>query len=351
LTKGLCGTTGTLRTSTIDWTESLMGRVFRGSAWVLLGVPLLLCAASGNAQESPAKADQAIRVSVARVNVGVVVTDEKGKFVEGLGREAFHVYDNGSEQRITEFAPIQEPGQVLLLVEAGPAAYFLQSANLFAADAMLKGLSEADRVAVARYADAAAGIQDFTSDKAGTQAALSSIQFNLGFADLNLSSSLNSVLDWLERVPGKKTIVLISTGVDTSPASAAAALQARLRVGDVRILCVSTSGPLRNGKQGGKSKIQQTQDEFAAADRQLHTIAELTGGRAYFPMNGKAFQETYKQVAEIVRHEYSMAFALPAADGGIHSIDVKVDRTGAAGKSAPAAYRVDHRKGYQAPKD
>jgi VWFA-related protein len=328
--------------------EARMKCVCRTSAWVLWTATFLLFGAIGKAQESPARADQSIRVSVARVNVGVVVTDEKGKFVEGLRREAFHVFDNAVEQPITEFAPIEEPGQVLLLVEAGPAAYFLQSANLFAADAMLKGLSAGDRVAVARYTDAALGIQDFTTDKTAAQAALSSIQFNLGFADLNLSSSLGSVLDWLERVPGKKTIVLISTGVDTSPSSAEAALQTRLRVGDVRILCVSTSGPLRNGKQGGKAKVQRTQDEFAAADRLLQAIAELTGGRAYFPMNGKAFQETYKQVAEIVRNEYSLAFALPSADGAIHSIDVKIER-GAAGKSASTAYRVDHRKAYQAP--
>jgi len=319
-------------------------------AVLLLAVIATLSARIGSAQETPVAAGQAIRINVARVNVGVVVTDEKGKFVEGLRKEAFHVFDNGTQQPITEFAPIEEPGQVLLLVEAGPAAYFLQGANLFAADAMLKGLSAEDRVAVARYTDAPLGIQDFTTDKASAQAALSSIQFNLGFADLNLSSSLASVLDWLERVPGKKTIVLISTGVDTSAAPAVAALQARLQTGDVRILCVSTSGPLRNGKRGGKAKIQQTQDEFAAADRRLQAIAELTGGRAYFPMNGKAFQDTYKEVAEIVRHEYSLAFALPAADGAIHSIDVKVDRAGATGKSA-AGYRVDHRRGYQAPKE
>ncbi|HWY07007.1 MAG TPA: VWA domain-containing protein [Candidatus Acidoferrales bacterium] len=323
----------------------------RGSCLVLFMVMWLLFGVSGNAQEPPVKADQAIRVNVARVNVGVVVTDDKGKFVEGLRRDAFHVFDNGGEHPITEFAPIEDPGQVLLLVEAGPAAYFLQDANLFAADAMMKGLSAGDRVAVARYTDSPLGLLDFTTDKGAAQAALSSIRFNLGFADLNLSSSLSGVLDWLERVPGKKTIVLISTGVDTSPESTAAVLQARLQVGDVRILCVSTSGPLRNGKQGSKVKIQQTQDEFAAADRRLRAIAELTGGRAYFPLNGKAFQETYKEVAEIVRHEYSLAFALPAADGAVHSIDVKVDRSSVAGKSAPAAYRVNHRKGYQAPKE
>ena len=328
-----------------------MVSVRRVSTFLLSVIIWLLICAGGNAQETPVTAGQAIRVKVARVNVGVVVTDEKGKFVERLRREEFHVFDNGGEQPITEFASIEEPGQVLLLVEAGPAAYFLQDANLFAADAMLQGLSSGDRVAVALYTDAPLGLLDFTTDKGAAQAALASIRFNLGFADLNLSSSLSGVLDWLERVPGKKTIVLISTGVDTSPESAAAALQARLQVGDVRVLCVSTSGPLRNGKRGSKVKIQQTQDEFAAADRRLQAIAELTGGRAYFPLNGKAFQETYKEVAEIVRHEYSLAFALPAADGAVHSIDVKVDRSGAAGKSGPAAYRVDHRKGYQAPKE
>jgi len=57
-------------------------------------------------------------------------------------------------------------------------------------------------------------------------------------------------------------------------------------------------------------------------------------------MNGKAFQETYKEVAEIVRHEYSLAFALPATDGAVHSIDVKVDQSGPGGKIRAVAYRV-----------
>jgi len=328
-----------------------MLRVRRASCWWLFAIAGMLCATRGKAQDAPAEASQTIRVNVARVNVGVVVTDEKGKFVEGLRREAFHVFDNGGEQPITEFASIEEPGQVLLLVEAGPGAYFLQDANLFAADAMLKGLLAGDRVAIVQYTEAPQPILDFTADKGAAQAALQSIRFNVGFAELNLASSLNTVLGWLERVPGKKTIVLISTGVDTSSAAASAALQARLQVGDVRILGISTSGPLRNGKQGNKLKLQQTQEEFAAADRRLQIIAEMTGGRTYFPLNAKAFQETYREVAELVRHEYSMAFVPPVADGAVHSIDVKVDAREAAGKAKAGGYRVDHRKGYQAPKE
>jgi len=304
-----------------------------------------------NAQEPSASTAQAIQVKVSRVNVGVVVTDSKGNFVEGLPRKAFRVFDNGIEQPITEFAPIEEPGQVLLLVEAGPAVYFLRDANLFAADIMLNGLHPQDRVAIVRYTDAPLILLDFTSDKGAARTALQSIQFNLGFGELNLSSSLGEALNSLERVPGKKTLILISTGVDTSPASAVAALQSQLQAGDVPILCVSTSGPLRDGKQVGKTKVQQAQSEFQAADQRLQWLAEATGGRAYYPMSAKAFQEAYREVAQIVRHEYSLAFAPPIADGALHKIDVKVDANVVPEKAKPSAFRVDHRKSYLAPKE
>jgi len=322
----------------------------RATRVVFCSACCLLFASYGRTQQAPVSTSQAIQVKVARVNVGVVVTDAKGNFVEGLKREAFHVFDNGAEQPITEFTPIEEPGQMLLLVEAGPAAYFLQEANLFAADTMLQGLSAQDRVAVVRYTDAPLALLDFTPDKDAAREALQSIQFNLGFGELNLSSSLNTVLDWLESVPGKKTIVLIATGVDTSPPAGISALESRLQAGSVPILCVSTSGPLRNGKQGGKAKVQQAQGEFQAADQRLRWIAESTGGRAYFPMNAKAFQETYRDVAQIVRHEYSLAFAPPVADGALHHIDVKVETANA--KTAKTdSLRVDHRKAYLAPKE
>lgn len=331
--------------------EPLFRLRVRGALACLCAGGFFFLPPNAKAQEAPASTGQAIRVKVRRVNVGVVVTDGKGKFVEGLPREAFHVFDNGAEQPITEFAPLKEPGQVLLLVEAGPAVYLLQEANLFAAGAMLNGLSAQDRVAVVRYTDASLALLDFTVDKEAAQSVLQTIQFNLGYGDLNLSSSLVTVLGWLERVPGKKTIVLISTGVDTSPPSAVAVLQSRLQAGDVSILCISTSGPLRNGRQGGKGKAQQTQAEFQSADQQLQWLADTTGGRAYFPLNAKAFEVTYREVAQIVRHEYSLAFAPPVADGALHKIEVKVESGRADETSKPAAFRVDHRKGYIAPKE
>lgn len=325
-----------------NW-KSLCG--FAVAVWSIGVLPL--CTA---AQEPTAVPGQTIRLNVDRVNVGVIVMDSKGKFVEGLRRENFQVLDNGAPQPIAEFASVETPAQVLLVVEAGPAVYLLRDAQLFVADSLLNGLSADDRVALASYNEAPAPILNFTTDKRAAQAALDQIQFNLGYGDLNLSASLNTILDWLVPVPGKKTIVLVSTGVDTSPQSTMHSVLARLQTTDVQILAISTSGPLRNGKEGSKRQVQQAQQAFEQADAWLTTLAEATGGRAYFPENAKAFQETYKQIAQIVRHEYSLAFVPPAADGTIHSIDVKVESGANGPKDKPAEYHVNHRKAYAAPK-
>lgn len=336
---------------TSGWTDTrrLSSRCLR---WICPAV-LLCIPLSGNrcsAQEQPKPPEQSIRVEVNRVNVGVIVTDGKGNFVENLRREDFQILDGGSAQPITDFASVDAPAQVLLLLEAGPAVYLLQDSHLFVANALLQGLSDGDRVAVAVYNDAPTAVLDYTADKRVAEAALDQIQFNLGYGDLNLATSLNTVMDWLAKVPGKKTIVLVSSGVDTSPPEVSQALVSRLETGDVRILAVSMSGPLRNGKHGSKQQIQQTEQAFAQADAWLKTLAEATGGRAFFPENAKALQQTYRQIASLVRHEYSLAFAPPAADGAVHSIDVKVVPPDEKDKGTASDYRVDHRRAYVAPK-
>jgi Ca-activated chloride channel family protein len=320
------------------------------SLWFyLLSLILLFPVLPLRAQEPSSAPPQPIRLTVERVNIGVIVTDVRGKFVEGLRREDFRVFDDGAGQPITEFAPVDDPAQVLLFVEAGPAVYFLQDVHLYTASALLEGLSPGDRVAVARYTEAPLALLNFTADKRDAQNALGGISYDLGFGQLNLSASLNAILDWLDRVPGKKTIVLLSTGVDTSSNAMIDLLQARLQTGDVRILCVSLSAPLRNGKEGGHAQVQQAQRGFADADARLQAIADATGGRVFFPDNAKAFQETYRQIAELVRHEYSLAFQPPAADGAVHQIKVTVNLVDESNKGKPLEYRVDHRRAYRAP--
>jgi Ca-activated chloride channel homolog len=301
-------------------------------------------------QEQTPQNAATIHVAVERVNVGVIVTDPLGHFVEGLLRENFHVLDNGVEQPISAFASIEDPGQVLLLIESGPAVYLLESVHLRAAVALLRGLSPEDRVAIVSYAEAPTPILDFTPDKDAAAAALDQLHFNLGFVQLNLSASLSTILDWLARIPGKKTIVLLSTGVDTSPDATIANLLARLRTSDVRILAVSLSGALQAPKPARKSKTPAPAPAgFAEADSLLNALAAASGGRTYFPKNAQDFGSAYSEIAQLVRHEYSLAFTPPARDAAAHSIEVRVTLVASPSNAPPPAYRIDHRQAYVAP--
>jgi VWFA-related protein len=305
----------------------------------------------GNQEKQP----QAVQVRVERVNVGVLVTDQSGHLVEGLKREDFRVFDNGAEQALTGFAAIEEPAQVLLLIEAGPAVYLLESGHLQAANLLLKGLSPDDRVAVVRYAEAPARVLDFTANKRAAAAALERLQFNLGFGALNLSSSVSEVLNWMANIPGKKTIVLLSTGLDTSSQDGMTKVMGQLKVRDVRLLAISLAGGLQSPPPSKKKKPAstsrgRTDEELERANELLKQMAESSGGRAYFPASEKEFDAVYGQIAQMVRHEYSLAFAPPAHDGLVHSIEVRVNSPqAAAGKPKAAGYRVDHRKAYLAP--
>ena len=325
-------------------------------------------------QESPS-----IQVSVNRVNVGVIVTDPQGNFVPDLRRENFHIFDNGLEQPITDFANVVAPAEVLLLVEAGPAVYFLASTHVQASHAFLDGLSSGDRIAVAKYDAAPQLMLDFTTDKPAAYGALANVRYYVGFGSLNLSKSLNTVLDWLAKTQGKKTIVLLSTGIDTSsPADIDAALS-HLRISDVRLLAISLSGAMRaptEPAKGKKKKKDKSTDEeeaqkaatkaafaqqgFDEADRLLRALTDATGGQVYFPNNPQDYANMYAQIAQLIRHEYSLAFSPPAHDGRVHNIEVRITPPTATpsntatptdqpvGQSQPV-YKIANRRAYVAP--
>jgi VWFA-related protein len=223
---------------------------------------------------------------------------------------------------------------------------FLSQNHLRAADALLTAIAPTDRVAIATYSRSPQLLLDFTPNKAVARYTLQNINFGNDFADLNLSASLAAAIDSLASLPGKKTVVLLSTGVDTSSAPNWPLVQQKLNTSDVRVLAVSLAGDLREPAKRKKlspregSERTQVKEVFGEADNWLRGLAHATGGRAYFPTNAKEFASAYAEIAELIRHEYSLAFAPPAADNQLHVLEVKVKGS---------AYQVDHRQAYLAP--
>ena len=311
----------------------------------LLLSAFLCCGGSLLAQDVPLSGGPPLKVAVNRVNVGVTVTDAEGRFVHDLNRDEFQVYDDGVPQPIVEFLPVEEPAQVLLLIEGGPSVLFFAKSRVLAADQLVASLARDDRVAIATYTKDLQSVIDFTTDKAQSRAALSAIDFALGFSELNLFASVSRAVDVLGRYPGKKTIVLLSTGVDTSPDMDWQALRAKLQTADVRIIAVSLSADIREPAKRRhltakeRADRAQLQKGFAEGDRALRELGQATGGRVYFVQGEKEFARAYAEIADLLRHEYDLFFAPPQLDGEVHELRVEVKR--------PDTH-VEHRPAYLA---
>jgi hypothetical protein len=127
---------------------------------------------------------------------------------------------------------------------------------------------------------------------------------------------------------------VLTTGIDSSGAETWQALAQKLQRSNVMVLPVALGGELRGppvARKGPKSErridgqpARDVSAEFAEFDRALMAIAQETGGQAYFPESRAQFESAYRQIASLLRHEYSLGFNARAQDGRYHSIEVEV---------------------------
>jgi VWFA-related protein len=319
------------------------------------------------AQQAGPSAQRPLQATSELVKLEVRVADRRGDFVVGLEEKDFRVLDNGIEQPAVFFAPVDAPAEVLVMIETSPAVYLIDREHLLGAYALLYGLAPDDRVALISYDQAPHAILSLTADKSALLAALGSIQYDLGMGELNFYDAVSTVLDWLAPGSEKRALVLLTTGLDSSPLARWDALVEKVRSRDIVIFPVALGGSLRNykGKKsntarsapgfGSRGNERSPQSEgslsFAKADQALRTLATTSGGRAYFPASAKDFVPIYQEIASTLRHEYVLGIA-PAHDGQFHSLLVQVGYRNGAPTKPPAsqlAYRVSAREGYLAP--
>ncbi len=344
---------------------------FLGTGRSSLIAVVVLCvfpACLGSARESASPQTPPLRSATELVKLDTSVLDQSGKFVAGLTAHDFRVLDNGIDQPIAFFSPVQAPAQILVMLETSPAVYLIENEHIAAAYALLDGLAPDDQVALATYDATPHGMLGFTKDKSALLAALSQVQYTIGMGELNLYDSISTVLDWLGSSAGKKALVLLTTGLDSSPPPNWDALVRKLRGEDVVIFPVALGGSLR-GEPGRKSKRKKKSSSmdgkqtlesppvggsevFAKGDAALLSLASMTGGHAFFPKSANDFVPIYRQIAYELRNEYVLGIQ-PAQDGEFHSLTVEVIAN--TGKSAvphgkTPAYRIFARAGYLAPK-
>src|ERR1700704_2582275 len=234
--------------------------------------------------------DYSIKVDVPLVNLDVLVTTKDGQFVPGLHKENFKILEDGAEQKVTNFVQSGDaPITAVLLVEFASTNYSFMVDALNASYAFANTLKKNDWVAVISYDMKPYILADFTQDKQAVYGALNQLRMP-GFAETNMFDALFDTIDRLDRIEGKKYIILISTGVDTfSKLTLDKILKKIKATKDVTIYPISVGWAEREWWEShGRAAphgmgIPVGNMDYLQADNEMKTFASLTGGRAYFP--------------------------------------------------------------------
>jgi VWFA-related protein len=255
--------------------------------------------------------DYSIKVNVPLVNVDVMVSlKSNGQFVSGLKKENFRLFEDGSPQQITNFTVSKAPITAVLLVEFGDTRYSFMLDALRASYAFANTLTKNDWIAVTYYNMLPHMLVDFTQDKQAVYGAINQLRV-AEFSETNLFDALYDTLDRLDRVEGKKYIILITTGFDSFSKITLDKITKKIKdTKDVTIFPISVGQIARiRGHAGNRGMgIHASEIDYLQADNEMRTFAAMTGGRAYFPRFPAEYGEDFKDIGSDIRNQYSLAY-------------------------------------------
>jgi VWFA-related protein len=258
--------------------------------------------------------DYSIKVNSPLVNVDVLVTTKTGEFVPGLKKENFRLFEDGAVQTINTFNISKAPITAVLLVEYASTNYAFMIQALQASYAFANTLQKDDWIAVAYYDMQPHILVDFTQDKRAVYGALNQLRIP-GFAETNLFDALYDTLDRLDRVEGKKYVILVTTGVDTFSKLTLDKITKKIKdTKDVTIFPVSVGWIIREMYEArGRSAphgmgIPVSNMDYLQADNEMRTFAAMTGGRAYFPRFEGEMPELFRDISNDIRNQYSITY-------------------------------------------
>ena len=305
------------------------------SIWSLLLALLVASAVVGLAQQPAARpnptppatndSDQSERIFIRRVRLPITVLDKKGQFVPGLTQKDFVVLEDRVPQQIETFSDDigrALPVYVAVLMDTSPSTAgklkFEQEAALNFIYSVVR--ARKDQVLFATFDHEVNLRQDFTTkldllDKAvngvkklGTQTALYDAVWQ--FCD-----------EKLRNVAGRRVIVIITDGEDTySRANIRDAIDIAQRT-ETTIFAISTKAGFIStvpGVEAGTVKDKR--------DRELATLAEQTGGVAFFNGDMLELERSFNKISKELRAQYLVTYkpANDRYDGSFRKIEVKL---------------------------
>jgi Ca-activated chloride channel homolog len=348
-------------------------KIVRGSiipililAVVLPAIPASFAQSGRRPSNSGQGQDEKIRLRADEVLLNVTVTDSYGRQVTDLTKSDFIVSEDNDRQEIASFAISTVPVNVVMLLDASGSVVGEISSLRNAATHFVDQLRPEDKVSVIEFHTKVELIQDWTSNADDVKHAIS-WRFRPGMVRLEDgkttygSTALYDALylttqDQLSKVEGRKAIIVLTDGDDTSSkVTYGQSLASAIRSGAV-VYVVSKAQALIAGLKGYTGKLgrvlgggnAQVADYYIArlerAEEVMTDLTKRTGGLLVSPLNDDDLKEVYGAVARELKDQYIVSYVPKneKRDGGLRRIGVYLTRPG---------LRARSRDSYYAPKD
>jgi Ca-activated chloride channel family protein len=303
-------------------------------------------------QEAPAQSqDQGkITQTVNLVDVLFTVLNHRNKLVPDLEKDNFKIWDDKSLQAIRYFSRQTDlPLRIGLLMDTSNS---IRDRLKFEQDAATSFLFSVlrhnkDQAFVMTFDDEPSVLQAFTDDAGRLRDEIVKTRAGGGTAVYDaIYSACAKELSHPPRPPGdqpdvvRRVMILISDGDDNlSNHTRAEAIEMAQRY-SVVIYTISTSTQWIQLSETNPDKAANRKTHLTDGDKILQDLAEETGGRAFFPYHVDDLDQSFQDIGDELRNQYSIAY-IPThsqLDGKYHRIRIEVpDHKG---------YQVRARRGY-----
>lgn len=315
-----------------------------------------------NQKADPAKDDDVVRVETSLVILPVRVKDRQGKFLFGLTQEQFHIYEDGVEQEIKYFeaattltdsgAGSTKPLNVALLLDVSDSTQFKLEQIQKTAAAFIELLRSGDRVMVIAFDKGVQVLAEATSDRNILRATIGGSRAGGG---TSLYQAVDLAIAKLNRLGGRKAIVLLTDGVDTSSKGITAA--GTIRAAEQSYVSIypiqySTYGdfgdsPTREtysaGEFGKTAHVTRSgepaSEAYKRATLYLRLLADKTSGHFQFADSTRNLARSFEGIAAQLREQYTLGYYPKNKSGDSKPRRIKVE------VAAPKVI-VDTRKSY-----
>jgi Ca-activated chloride channel homolog len=288
-----------------------------------------------------------VSVDTTEVMFPVTVRDSNGRLVSNLARSDFRVFEDNSQQPLSDLALRQVPVDVVLMVDSSSSVARNLDDFRRAAEGFAEKLQADDRISLIKFDDRVQLLQDWTKSRFQFQRALSRIEPGI-FTRFNDALLLASKDHFGAVTKSRRAAIVLSDGLDkSSGATLETALQALIRA-QVAVYIVSNTRIARAAKLaeldtllGGtpaavmvnQLNIDRLRLSITALDQSeqnLDQLAQATGGRLYKPTSFDALESTYAEVADELRHQYALYFTPlnKARDGSFRRVRVEMTNPG-----------------------